>query len=29
MEYSLTAKGRDLLPVLREMSAWGSRYAAC
>lgn len=25
-EYTLTAKGRDLLPVLRAMSAWGDKY---
>lgn len=26
-EYSLTAKGRDLLPVLRQMAAWGTKHA--
>jgi len=25
-EYSLTAKGQDLIPVLRAMSAWGDKY---
>lgn len=28
-EYSLTAKGADLIPVLRQMAAWGEKYAAC
>lgn len=28
-EYSLTAKGRDLLPVLRQMATWGKKYGAC
>lgn len=28
-EYSLTGKGRDLLPVLRQMAAWGTKYGAC
>lgn len=27
IEYSLTQKGSDLLPVLEQMVAWGSRYA--
>jgi DNA-binding HxlR family transcriptional regulator len=26
-EYSLTAKGRDLLPVLQGMQAWSDKYA--
>ena len=25
-EYSLTAKGKDLIPVLRQMAAWGDKY---
>jgi DNA-binding HxlR family transcriptional regulator len=25
-EYSLTKKGRDLLPVLHQMAAWGTKY---
>lgn len=25
-EYTLTKKGRDLLPVLKAMSAWGNQY---
>jgi DNA-binding HxlR family transcriptional regulator len=25
-EYSLTKKGEDLLPVLRQMAAWGTKY---
>ena len=27
-EYHLTAKGRDLLPVLRHMAEWGAKYPA-
>lgn len=26
--YSLTAKGRDLDPALRELRAWGQRWGA-
>lgn len=26
-EYRLTEKGRDLLPILRDMEQWSSRYA--
>ncbi len=26
-EYKLTAKGRDLLPVLEQMHAWSAKYA--
>ena len=26
-EYRLTQKGRDLTPILRDMQAWGERYA--
>ncbi len=25
-EYALTDKGRDLVPVLRSMAAWGNKY---
>lgn len=25
-EYTLTAKGADLIPVLRQMAEWGSKY---
>lgn len=25
-EYTLTAKGRDLLPILQHMAAWGNKY---
>ncbi|HVA11566.1 MAG TPA: helix-turn-helix domain-containing protein [Candidatus Dormibacteraeota bacterium] len=28
-EYSLTKKGRDLLPILKQMAVWGTRYGAC
>lgn len=28
-EYSLTKKGRDLLPILRSMEAWSEKYAVC
>ncbi len=26
VEYSLTPKGEDLIPVLRQMAAWGNKY---
>lgn len=26
IEYTLTPKGYDLIPVLRQMAAWGSKY---
>lgn len=26
VEYTLTDKGRDLLPILKQMAAWGARY---
>lgn len=26
-EYTLTAKGQDLIPVLRQMAAWGTKYS--
>jgi len=25
-EYTLTKKGRDLLPILKQMAAWGTKY---
>jgi DNA-binding HxlR family transcriptional regulator len=25
-EYSLTSKGEDLLPILKQMAAWGTKY---
>jgi DNA-binding HxlR family transcriptional regulator len=30
-EYSLTSKGQDLVPVLRQMATWGNKYydASC
>lgn len=27
-EYTLTQKGRDLLPILKQMAAWGTKYSA-
>lgn len=27
-EYSLTEKGRDLLPILKQMAVWGEKYHA-
>jgi DNA-binding HxlR family transcriptional regulator len=26
-EYTLTGKGQDLLPILQQMAAWGSKYS--
>jgi DNA-binding HxlR family transcriptional regulator len=26
IEYTLTRKGEDLVPVLRQMAAWGNKY---
>lgn len=26
IEYSLTVKGQDIIPVLRAMAAWGDKY---
>lgn len=26
VEYTLTVKGQDLIPVLRQMAAWGTKY---
>lgn len=28
-EYTLTAKGQDLLPILKQMATWGKKYGAC
>lgn len=28
MEYSLTPKGEDLLPVLQSMAAWAAKYSS-
>lgn len=28
-EYCLTPKGKDLVPVLRSMAAWGEKYGDC
>lgn len=28
VEYSLTAKGVDLVPILKSMAAWGDKYSA-
>jgi len=28
IEYSLTEKGHDLLPVLKQMAAWGTKHLA-
>lgn len=27
VEYTLTAKGRDLLPILESMADWGAKYS--
>lgn len=27
IEYTLTEKGYDLLPILKQMAAWGSKYS--
>lgn len=27
-EYTLTSKGLDLLPVLKQMAAWGTKYSS-
>ncbi len=27
-EYNLTHKGRDLVPILRDMATWGEKYPA-
>jgi DNA-binding HxlR family transcriptional regulator len=28
VEYSLTAKGEDLLPILQSMASWGHKYGS-
>lgn len=28
-EYTLTQKGHDLLPILRQMAAWGKKHGSC
>jgi DNA-binding HxlR family transcriptional regulator len=28
VEYSLTSKGTDLIPVLKQMAGWGDKYLA-
>lgn len=28
IEYTLTPKGQDLIPILRQMASWGSKYPA-
>jgi DNA-binding HxlR family transcriptional regulator len=28
IEYTLTKKGHDLIPVLEQMASWGSKYCA-
>lgn len=27
VEYTLTKKGEDLLPILKQMAAWGNKYS--
>lgn len=27
IEYTLTAKGNDLLPILQQMATWGTKYS--
>lgn len=29
IEYTLTAKGRDLHPILKQMAAWGNKHEVC
>ena len=29
VEYELTDKGRDLIPILQSMADWGSKYPSC
>ena len=29
VDYTLTQKGLDLLPVLEQMAAWGNKHASC
>ncbi|HTK39277.1 MAG TPA: helix-turn-helix domain-containing protein [Patescibacteria group bacterium] len=28
IEYTLTPKGQDLIPILRQMASWGEKYPA-
>lgn len=28
-EYTLTEKGHDLLPILKQMAAWGKKHGSC
>lgn len=28
VEYSLTKKGQDLIPILKSMATWGNKYSA-
>jgi len=28
-EYTLTDKGRDLEPILKQMATWGTKYGTC
>lgn len=28
-EYTLTEKGKDLLPILKQMAAWGTKHFVC
>ena len=29
IDYTLTSKGQDLLPILEQMAAWGNKHADC
>lgn len=29
VEYSLTQKGLDLIPIIRSMAEWGNKYPGC
>ena len=29
IDYTLTQKGQDLLPILEQMAAWGNKHAGC
>lgn len=29
VEYALARKGKDLVPILRAMAAWGEKYGEC
>jgi DNA-binding HxlR family transcriptional regulator len=28
VEYALTSKGKDLIPILKSMASWGSKYCS-